>query len=104
LVDNVRLDYTPPFLAGDYNGDGVVDAADYTVWRDTLGHSVTPGTGADGDNDGVIGPGDYTVWKNNFGQAVGSGSGSRSGTVPEPSSLVLLIMASIGVAMARGRR
>ncbi len=23
--------------AGDYNGDGVVKAADYTVWRDHLG-------------------------------------------------------------------
>ena len=25
-----------PVLTGDYNGDGVVDAADYTVWRDRL--------------------------------------------------------------------
>ena len=24
-------------LAGDYNRNGVVDAADYTVWRNTLG-------------------------------------------------------------------
>ena len=37
----------PPSLAGDYNGDGVVDAADYTVWRDTFGQ-----TGADLAADG----------------------------------------------------
>ena len=28
-------------ILGDYNHDGVVDAADYTVWRDTYGQSVT---------------------------------------------------------------
>ena len=27
-------------LPGDFNGDGVVDAADYTVWRDNVGESV----------------------------------------------------------------
>ena len=26
-----------PALPGDYNNDGTVDAADYVVWRDTLG-------------------------------------------------------------------
>ena len=38
----------PPETTGDYNGDGTVDAADYTVWRDTFGQEVDEGTGADG--------------------------------------------------------
>ena len=33
----------PQILPGDYNADGHVDAADYTIWRDTLGQSVTAG-------------------------------------------------------------
>ena len=36
-VETVSTATPPPTLTGDYNGDGVVDAADYTIWRDTLG-------------------------------------------------------------------
>ena len=28
-------------IVGDYNHNGIVDAADYTVWRDTLGQTGT---------------------------------------------------------------
>ena len=38
-------------LPGDYNGNGAVDAADYTVWRNTKGLTVLQGTGADGNRD-----------------------------------------------------
>ncbi len=55
-------------LVGDYNHNGSVDTADYTVWRDTLGQTVTPGSGADGNGDGEIGEIDYTVWQVNYGQ------------------------------------
>ena len=58
--------------AGDYNGDGAVDARDYTIWRDSLG-AIGANLPADGNNNGSIDPGDYTVWKNNFGQGTGSG-------------------------------
>jgi Concanavalin A-like lectin/glucanases superfamily/Rhamnogalacturonan I lyases beta-sheet domain len=60
--------YTVQFTAalnGDYNGDSQVNAADYVVWRDTLGSSSD--LRADGDHDGLIGPADYLVWKSNFG-------------------------------------
>ncbi len=59
---------------GDYNRDTGVDAADYTIWRDTLGNTVTAGTGADGNGNGVIdGPGagsDYETWTTNYGTPV----------------------------------
>jgi hypothetical protein len=74
-------------LAGDYNRDGFVDAADYTVWRDGLGSKYTQA--------------DYTVWKTNFGAvSVGSGAGSGaalpsanplSAAVPEPATMWMLL-------------
>jgi autotransporter-associated beta strand protein len=75
-----------PGLAGDYNGDGKVDAADYVVWR-----KDPASFGGD--------PGGYNTWRANFGAMLGSGSGSAAATaVPEPASLGLLIIA-IGSAL-----
>jgi hypothetical protein len=72
--------------AGDYNQDGIVNAADYTVWRDTLGSSTD--LRANGDNTGasagVIDQADYTVWTQNFGHLPGTGR-----PVPEPTAIVL---------------
>ena len=52
---------------GDYNNDGFVNAADYTVWRNTTNQEVlNPGDGADGDESGFIDNGDYTYWKERF--------------------------------------
>src|ERR1700709_2612752 len=53
---------------GDFNDDGIVDAADYVVWRQTSGQTVGKGSGADANTDGVVGPEDYAVWKANFGR------------------------------------
>jgi hypothetical protein len=64
-----------PQLPGDYNLDGRVDAADYSVWRDALGATgLVPYNGADGDGDGTIDQDDYAVWKANFGRTLEAGS------------------------------
>ncbi|MEX2169554.1 MAG: PEP-CTERM sorting domain-containing protein [Pirellulales bacterium] len=84
------------FPPGDYNRDGTVDAADYTVWRDTLGQSVMQGISADGDGSGVVDTADYDVWKTNFGAAAtGAAEASSAPVVPEPASLALLVAGSI---------
>lgn len=76
----------PPLVVqGDYNGDMVVDAQDYSAWKTNFGGTVTPGTGADGNGDGIVNAADYTVWRNNFT----AGSGSLA-SVPEPSAWLLL--------------
>jgi rhamnogalacturonan endolyase len=59
---------TPPNLIGDYNGDNIVGAADYTVWRNTLGASVLPYIGADGDGSGIVDENDYNTWRDHFGE------------------------------------
>ena len=61
----------PPAVFGDYNRNGFVDAADYTVWRNTLGQTaLVPFTGADGNGDGNVTGADFLVWKSHFGQTV----------------------------------
>ncbi|WP_231953894.1 choice-of-anchor Q domain-containing protein [Pirellulimonas nuda] len=82
-IDNIyfaRLQ-DPSARPGDYNGDGAVDAADYTVWRDTLGlGGPPPFSGADGDGDGEVTQADYNVWRSHFGEALPQGAGSVSST------------------------
>jgi hypothetical protein len=77
-------------VAGDYNGDGVVSAADYIVWRNTLDQQVESGTGADGDGDGTISLLDYDVWRAEFNNV--TSATAISVAVPEPSALLLLMM------------
>lgn len=91
-------------LTGDYNYDGVVNGADYVVWRKTLGQDVAPGTGPDGNGDGFIDESDYTVWRSNFGSgAAGSGIGSGAASVPEPTAGLLLLISVALVFMGRPR-
>lgn len=98
----LTLDPLPMGNDGDYNGNGVVDAADYTVWRDTLGLDVEPGTGADGDGDSVIGPGDYDHWVARFGNVVGEGAAAGNGAgVPEPGTLGLACLAMLACTGVR---
>lgn len=85
----VRTNLDFGVATGDYNGDGSVDAADYTLWRDTQGQSVTPVTGADGDGDGFIGIGDYLVWQDNFGSS--APATALAVAVPEPTGASILL-------------
>jgi len=79
---------------GDYNNDGHVDAADYTVWRDSYNAALTSGTGADGNVDGVVDLADYQVWKDHFGDVQLLGFGEQesffAAAAPEPNALVLV--------------
>jgi hypothetical protein len=82
-------------LPGDYNQNGIVDAADFVVWRKTLGQTgLIPGSGADGNANGMIDSGDYDFWRSHFGNVPGSGSGATvSAAVPEPTTIAFVPMA-----------
>jgi hypothetical protein len=89
---------TTELVFGDFNGDLLVDAADFTVWRDSLGQTGT-GLPADADRDGVVDNDDYFIWKLTFGLPVTSLESAASHVsgveVPEPGSRVLFAFAAI---------
>ena len=67
---------------GDYNQNGIVDAADYVVWRTSIGGQLA-----------------YDAWRAQFGSAaVGLGSGS---TVPEPTSMGIALLAALSLMRMR---
>ena len=88
-------------LPGDYNQDGAVNAADYTVWRNNLGSTAML---PNDPSPGMVTQEDYDTWKTHFGQTAGSGAiGNASAAVPEPPTLGLLILASVGWRLWRAR-
>jgi pectate lyase len=94
----------PSDLFGDYNDDGVVDAADYAVWRDAMAAGAMMLTNRDPDNFGPVDEDDYATWRTNFGMTSGGGStaaGAANLPVPEPSSLVLLVLGCVALANRR---
>ncbi len=86
-------------LPGDYNRDGVIDAADYTKWRDTWSRTSTD-LAADGNGNGAIDAGDYAVWAAAYGESTQSGAHRA---IPEPASIMLLAIATATVAGWRSR-
>jgi hypothetical protein len=103
LTGGGSLQVTAQILPGDFNGNNVVDAADYVLWRDSFGTfnilANDPYFGTEIDQD------QYDVWRSHFGNtSPGSGTGSsQSGSVPEPTAALLAIVAS-ALAFAGGRR
>jgi Laminin B (Domain IV) len=82
-VDNVGLGFNTG-LIGDYNHNGFVDAADYTVFRDKLGSVYTQT--------------DYDIWRAHFGEH--NGSGANTGIlVPESTSWLLMCLAVAAIVL-----
>lgn len=74
-------------VSGDYNGNGIVDLADYTIWRDNLGG--TAGAIPNNPHAGIIGNANYLTWKNSFGNKVLSAGTNFTGVVRYVSSTPL---------------
>lgn len=91
-----------PGIAGDYNDDGTVNAADYVAWRDSVNTATTL---PNDTTPGMVTNADYDVWKANFGlTATGAAAGAAS-AVPEPASLIATLwVTAIGVAVRWKRR
>ena len=80
----------PISVAGDYNADGEVTAADFNLWRQYYGIANTPI--ADGNANGRVDTADYTVWRDNLNAS------ASAAAVPEPSAVWLVLVATSSVS------
>lgn len=88
LADSLVASVVLAGLPGDYNEDGLVDAADYSIWRDNVGQPA--GTLANDVDGGTIGTAQYSTWVANYGSSLNQ---ANSLSAPEPSSLLLMVLA-----------
>lgn len=102
LMPQLVIDYQilPVGVPGDYNGNGVVDAADYVLWRNggPLQNEV--------DDLGSITAQDYNAWRARFGNtAAASANLGGSASIPEPATIVVALLCSPWIlGAARSRR
>jgi len=99
VVADYQLPDLPPAIAGDFNGNGIVDVADYGIWRNTLGSSTDLRADSNGNN--VIDQEDYVAWQMDFGNTAGSGSLAQR--VPEPCSMALMVISGLSLLASRSR-
>jgi len=114
LIDEVRIyDHAltdaeiaalvpPPLPIGDFNSNGVVDGADYVVWRKNVGST----TALPNDNGTTlpVGVDHYNLWRSHVPAGAGSGAGVLAGSaVPEPTSALIGVIAIVGMLCGTGR-
>jgi hypothetical protein len=87
-----------PYLPADFNDDGLVNAADLTIWKGAFG--VNANGDANGDN--ATNGADFLVWQRQFGKTPAVAAADPAAqAVPEPSAAVLSVIASMLLAAAR---
>ena len=93
-------------LPGDYNGNGKVDAADYSVWRDAM--TAQGNLSLNDPTPGTVDTEDFLYWCAHFGETSGSSAayigpgespGANSAIVPEPAAGVLALVAFLTLSL-----
>jgi hypothetical protein len=99
--NSVNLRVGAGLHAGDFDGDGDVDGADFVAWQTNF-PTATGATLAQGDadGDGDVDGADFVVWQTNFPFTPGPGSSP----VPEPNSIIVASLALVALAIGRRRR
>jgi len=87
-------------VPGDFNSSGVVDAADYVVWRKTIGQLGT-GLAADANRDNSVTTADFDIWRSHLGQTGSGGGADAVMVIPEPTTWIIFLIAMFALPMFR---
>jgi peptidyl-prolyl cis-trans isomerase A (cyclophilin A) len=97
MVNSVTILNLP---AGDYDFNGIVNIADYSVWRQS--YDSTTSAEADGNGNGIVDLADFVVWRNSMaGSAAGAGTSPLA--VPEPAAAFMAMTAAALLVLRRRR-
>jgi hypothetical protein len=110
-LSNLRIT-NADLIHEDFNHNGIIDAADYTVWRDHLFDEGAPYIAGDADGNGIVNISDYQIWKNHFagGAAIGAAaialdqSSHSTANAPEPASFALVACGLLALVTRYARR
>jgi hypothetical protein len=90
-------------LAGDFDGNDVVDGADLAHWK--AGYGAVNATHAQGDanGDGTVNGNDFAIWQRQLGRSAGAPSVATAVPTPEPTGFALIFLAALGPLRTRRR-
>jgi hypothetical protein len=100
LLEYFGMIQNPRATSGDFDQNGIVNAADYAVWRKSLG-KIGVALAADGNGDKRIDFGDYEIWRAHFGQTITAAASIAA--VPEPATPFLLAASYLAALLFRRR-
>lgn len=85
-------------VVGDYSGNGTIDEQDYTIWLNNYG-ATGPGLKADGNGDQVVDAMDYAIFRDAYHQQSLQGAAPRYGRSMTPTQDYLAYLNTIGVEL-----
>lgn len=92
-------DYWP----GDFDQNGKVDAADYSIWRQEASSTVASPL-SDANGDGVVDRADYARWSANYGRTRPAMIQGDAAGVPEPTACLVAVSALLAVGVCLPKR
>ncbi|MCA9237607.1 MAG: hypothetical protein KDA44_19175 [Planctomycetales bacterium] len=84
-------------VAGDFDGDLDVDAADLAMWQTSFGLN----DGGDANDDGVTDGADFLIWQRNY---TGASAAASQAAVPEPTGAILVLLGATTCLLCGRRR
>ncbi len=91
-----------PVTDADFNGDGIVGAADLTNWKAGFGVRATAThVQGDADADLDVDGADFLAWQRQLGSP--APDISANAPIPEPATLTLIVLAAVGWRLRRRR-
>ncbi len=94
--------FIPVPIPGDYDGNGTVGAEDYDLWKSSFG-ATSGDMRADGNEDSVVDAIDYTFWRDRAALGPGSSSAARTSVPEPSTAILLSVLTAFVIPIHRRR-